>query len=275
MRERTICLPLLALAGFLVLLLAVPALAREEKHEFYLYSPKDRSHARGAANVRPYILTFPITVGQPGLVRVYGKVTRGRVGSKVQTGVGIRRKGETRVLLNTWLRPDRRSFQLRYAVDSDDLRKGGEFEIVLVNGSPLAPDAGTLGGELLISYPVAGEEVQRARPMAMDLAVEEISLDGAGYVQVTLVNRGQGRIAPVYWRNDGPRVMLYRGDRSWGGASLAVIDPDRNLSRPGGRAVYHSRLRPGNGRVRAVLEPGSRFPDADQDNNSAFYPPGR
>jgi len=249
---------------WLLILGSSMAQAKRENHTFTLYP--------AGSHDDPYILTYPVTVNKVGLIRIFTKVRANRSGqsSTVFAGVRLRNLATGKVVVGKRFPPKRLSIQLRYGVDSPDVRKGGRFRVELFNYSKWFKGS----GELLVSYPVAGEgeEDEKKENLVPDLAVEGIRLDASGYVQVTLANRGRSRIAPVFWDRDAPRLMLYRNGRSWGGAGLPALDPERALRVPGGRVVYHSRLRPVPGdRVRAVLDCGPRFRDGIRANNRAEY----
>lgn len=249
----------------LLIFMQSPAMARRENQPFVLYPPAGPSN--------PYVLSFPIRVSRPGEIRVYGKLNKKPKFMQVQ--IQILDKKSNKIVTGTVADPKHTSFHLRYGVDSLDLKNGGRFEILLSNNSPLVGRSRNsdrrdrISGELLIDYPVQGETDDRAHSIHPDLSVEEISLDATCHVQVMIGNHGPGRIMGIFWKKNGPSVMLSRNGRSWGGAGLPVIDPDHDLARPGGKVIYHSRLRVGrNEKIQATIVTGPRLKDNDPGNNT-------
>ena len=248
---------------FLLLsVLQVQAQARQEHHSFVLYPP--------AGPKKPYVLTFPVTVSKPGEIRVYGKLDRKPAFMQVWAGILDKKSGKT----VAWIvaNPKRSSFQLRYGVDSLDLKNGGRYEIFISNHVWHRGHSNRrqrITGNFLLDYPVQGEPDRRARPVYPDLAIDEISLDATCHVQVLISNRGPGRMAGIFWKKNGPTIMLKRNGRSWGGVGLQVIDPDHELARTGGKVIYHSRLRVGRGEtIQATIMPGPHLKDNDPGNNT-------
>ena len=246
----------------LLSILQVPAMARQEKLSFVLYPPNGPS--------KPYVLSFPVRVSRPGEIRVYGKLNKKP--KLWQVRIQILNKKSNKFVAKTVADQKHTSFQLRYGVDSLDLKNGGRFEILISNNAPPFGHSSRrdrISGELLIDYPVQGETGNRAHPVYPDPAVEDISLDATCHVQVMISNHGPGRMAGIFWKKNGPLVMLRRNGRSWGGAGLPVIDPDHELARPGGKVIYHSRLRVGrNENIQATFVPGPHLKDNDPANNT-------
>jgi len=254
-----------SLGSMIVLLLGVlqvPAQARQEHHAFVLYPP--------AGPKKPYVLSFPVTVSRPGEIRVYGKLDRKPAFMQVWAEVLDKKSGK--IVARTVANPKRSSFQLRYGVDSLDLKNGGQYEVFISNHVwPLGHSnrRQRITGNFLLDYPVQGEPDRRARPVYPDLAVDGISLDATCHVQVLISNHGPGRIAGIFWKKNGPTIMLRRNGRSWGGVGLQVVDPDHELARTGGKVIYHSRLRVGRGEtIQAAIMPGPHLKDNDPGNNT-------
>ncbi|MBW1997280.1 MAG: hypothetical protein JRJ29_04860 [Deltaproteobacteria bacterium] len=247
---------------FLLAIFAADVQARRETHQFTLYK------ARNAHD--PYVLSFPITVTRPGEIRVYGKIYSADRGTKHPVRASIvhitsSKKHPRRAVARVAYDSKRQSFQMRYAADSMDLKAGGKFEILVGNMSTKR----NATGEMLIVYPVAGETEQGATPIYPDLAIAGIGLDANCRVQMTITNKGPGRLAPVFWTRDIPTVRLYRNGRSWGGANLKVVDPQQNLRRVGGQAVYRSNLKvSGSETIKVVINPGPRLREANTQNNT-------
>ncbi len=248
--------------SFLLVGWAGDALAKRETHQFTLYEAKSFRE--------PYTLSFPITLGQPGEIRVYGKVYSSDKKMKHPLIVSIgkithskKHPRERKVYVEYDSR--RKGFQIRYAVDSIELEKGARYAIFVSNLSTRR----RASGEILISYPVAGESDQGAVSIKPDLAIIGLGTDSNCQVQLTITNKGPGRLVPVYWTRDIPSVRLYRNGRSWGGANLKVIDPQQKLWHVGGQAVYHSSLRiSGTETIKAQIQMSPRVPDANQANNT-------
>ncbi len=236
--------------------------AKRETHQFTLYTAQDYTD--------PYTLIFPITVTRPGEIRVYGKVYSSDKKRKTPIIASIvkvthskkhPRQSKAQVKYDS----NRESFIVRHAVDSVELKGGARYEILVANFSTQRRAT----GEILITYPVAGEADEGAVPRKADLAITGLGRDSNCQVQMTITNKGPGRLAPVYWTRDIPSVRLYRNGRSWGGANLKVIDPQQKLSNVGGTAVYRSNLKiSGKETIKAQIQMAPRVPDANQANNT-------
>jgi len=102
-----------------------------------------------------------------------------------------------------------------------------------------------------------------------DLAVSNLSLTNDGRVIVDLKNNGPGKAPKQVWTsNKSVSVMLFREGKRWGGASIKVIDPQRNLRNPGGTATYVSNLKiTGTEKITAVVDYGNRLGEVDKVNN--------
>ena len=236
--------------------------AKRETHQFTLYA------AKGYRD--PYTLIFPITVTRPGEIRVYGKVYSSDKKRKTPIVASIvkithskkhPRQSKARVKYDS----NRESFIVRHAVDSVELKGGARYEILVANFSTQR----RASGEILITYPVAGESEQGAVPRKPDLAIAGLGKDSNCQVQMTITNKGPGRLASVYWTRDIPTIRLYRNGRSWGGANLKAIDPQQKLRSVGGQVLYRSNLKiSGNETIKAQIQMIPRVPDADQANNT-------
>ena len=130
-------------------------------------------------------------------------------------------------------------------------------------------------GKLVIEYPgrktsgQAGSSGQGQAHQKCDLAVTDLSLTNDGRVMVDLKNNGPGRVPDQVWTSTkSSSVMLFREGQRWGGASIKVIDPQRNLQNPGGSATYVSNLKiTGSEKITAVVDYGNRVGEVDKVNN--------
>ncbi len=108
-------------------------------------------------------------------------------------------------------------------------------------------------------------EALRARP---DLIVSSVGLTSDNWIQITLKNIGPGPI-PLSQFNSAS-VGLIEGNSVRGSYALHVIDPDKNLMRPGGSATFiwsSIILRPGTHRLGAIVDITNAVDETREDNN--------
>lgn len=164
-----------------------------------------------------------------------------------------------------------KSVPLEHAVDDPELAKtGGRYVVILRN-----PSTREYHGELLIAYP--GErwdvapELEASYERKPDLAVENLALDDQNRVVVTVANKGPGWLPQVRWNQKGAeaiQLLLEVDGKSWGGATLAVIDPRKTLVLADTRLAYTTELvlrEPA--RVTAVIDSNQVVAEADERNN--------
>ncbi|ABA90269.1 hypothetical protein Pcar_3034 [Syntrophotalea carbinolica DSM 2380] len=104
-----------------------------------------------------------------------------------------------------------------------------------------------------------------------DLAVSALALDAENHIVVTVENTGTDRLDPMFWKatkKNACSLSLKINGKPWGGATLAAIDPDRKLRRPGGTASYTCGYTvKKKTRVSAVIDSLSNFTETDERNN--------
>ena len=104
-----------------------------------------------------------------------------------------------------------------------------------------------------------------ARP---DLIVSSVGLTRCNWIQITLKNIGPGPI-PLSQFNSAS-VGLIEGNSIRGNFALHVIDPDKNLRRPGGSVTFiwsSIILRPGTHRLGAIVDITNAVDETREDNN--------
>ncbi|MCP3951322.1 MAG: hypothetical protein GY697_03770 [Desulfobacterales bacterium] len=103
-----------------------------------------------------------------------------------------------------------------------------------------------------------------------DLMVQSVQLTKDCRVMVTLINIGPGTLPESAWnQKTSPTLMLYRNGKSWGGANLVVIDPQRRLKTVNGRARYVSNLKvAGKTNIQAVIDYHGILDEKDEINNA-------
>ncbi len=88
-------------------------------------------------------------------------------------------------------------------------------------------------------------KIQPMKPLALaakpDLAVTSIRLDSQRKVLIEVKNTGIAGLAPSLWNGGNqPYLNLKMNGNGWATVSLAGLDPQKNLSRKGGVAVYNT-----------------------------------
>lgn len=91
-----------------------------------------------------------------------------------------------------------------------------------------------------------------------DLTIDKVYLTKDCMVAVVVKNLGPGIVPDEVWTVHHPRsagVYLYKGGTGWGGTSIWVFDPAKNLQKPGGIATFVSALRvTGTEVIKAVVD---------------------
>lgn len=235
--------------------------AKREEREFNL------GKAKGFA--RPYVLIIPIPASKEGRIGVYAKVEsydRSRKKPGLSFAIVLKpKRGKTRTLTASWFQKGKNGVQLRYDLDSVDLRSAKEIYLVIANFSTKR----RASGRVLIAYPVKGEESTAAKPLYPDLAIKGIRLGPDCSVEVLLVNNGPAKVAPVFWDKKVVSLKVYVNGRLWGGGEgLKVIDPNKNLRKLGNIAIYRSTHRvKGTETVKAELIVHEPLRDNEKGNN--------
>ena len=102
-----------------------------------------------------------------------------------------------------------------------------------------------------------------------DLTVSSIYLDQAGKVMVEVSNRGMGGVDAAMWNGSSqPYLNLKLNGNGWANITLAGLDKNRNLSRPGGKAVYATGYRlQQNATVTATIDASNKIHEGNENNN--------
>lgn len=245
---------------FLFALSASRADAKREEHEFQL--------GRAKSIYNPYTLIIPIPVNKEGRIGVYAKVLSSDKSMHYPLRFSIvlvPRQGRSKILATSKYEKGKEGTQVRYEVDSLDLRSAKEILLEINNYSPKERASGTV----LISYPVQGEESQAGKPLYPDLAVKEIRLGPDCAVEVLLVNNGPAGVAPVFWDRKVVSLKVYVNNRLWGGGEgLVALDPEKNLRKIGETAIFRTKHQvKGTETIKAELVVQKPLMDSDEGNN--------
>jgi hypothetical protein len=140
----------------------------------------------------------------------------------------------------------------------------GMYFLVLENFTQLAPEL-----EVMVSFPGTQNQVDKAFLLPRDLGITLLNIN-ADNVYVEVQNLGEARLTEdLYARKgaDALTLMLSLNGKSWGGVTLAGLDPDRKLLEPMGRVGYTFNVKvPNNAGVAAKLVM-PKFEDANSVNN--------
>jgi hypothetical protein len=105
-----------------------------------------------------------------------------------------------------------------------------------------------------------------------DLTITKIYLTKDCKVAVVVKNLGPGPVLDTVWTVHTPKsagVYLYKNGAGWGGASIWLFDPAKNLKAPGGTATYTSNLQvSGTAGIKAVVDLWNVVPETNEGNNS-------
>ncbi|HSW64285.1 MAG TPA: CARDB domain-containing protein [Dissulfurispiraceae bacterium] len=163
-----------------------------------------------------------------------------------------------------------KTIPLVYDVDDNELRKtGGRYIVVLRN-----PSSRQYNGNVIITYPGddwnVDPELEKSYPHKPDLAVDAIRLDGNNRVVVTVANHGWG-LHKVRWNQQEDRAIYLQmqlDGNKWGGATLAEVDPQKQLSSSKSSITYNTGLvlmQPA--RVTALIDSNKVVAEDNEGNN--------
>lgn len=155
--------------------------------------------------------------------------------------------------------------RMHHDIDFTELSQTqGMYFLVLENFSQLTPEL-----EVKVSFPGTQYQVDSAFSLPQDLGITVLKVNSDS-VYVEVQNLGKGKITEdLYARKgaDALSLMLSLNGKSWGGVTLAGLDPDRKLIEPGGRVGYTFKVKTtGNVEVTAGLKM-PKFDDANSANN--------
>lgn len=103
-----------------------------------------------------------------------------------------------------------------------------------------------------------------------DLTVSGIRLDAGKRIVVEIANIGIAGLDPSLWNSGSqPHLNLKMNGNGWSNVSLAMVDRDKNLAKPGGRALYSTGyvLRQ-NATVRATIDADNVIAEGNESNNT-------
>jgi hypothetical protein len=155
--------------------------------------------------------------------------------------------------------------RMRHDIDFTELSQTqGMYFLVLENFTQLAPEL-----EVKVSFPGTQYQVDKVFLLSRDLGITTLTIR-AESVYVEVQNLGEGRLTEdLYVRKgqDALTLLLTLNGKSWGGVTLAGLDPDRKLMTPGARVGYTFKVRvPDNADVKVGLAL-PKFEDANAVNN--------
>jgi len=161
--------------------------------------------------------------------------------------------------------------RMHHDIDFTELSQTqGMYFLVMENFSQLTPEL-----EVKVSFPGTQCQVDKTFLLSRDLGITMLKVN-ADTVYVEVQNLGEGKLSEdLYLRKgtDALTLMLSLNGKSWGGVTLAGLDPDRKLMEPRGKAGYTFTVKGiDNAEVTAELKM-PKFEDANATNNekkSAF-----
>jgi len=126
--------------------------------------------------------------------------------------------------------------RMHHDIDFTELSQTqGMYFLVLENFSQLTPEL-----EVKVSFPGTQYQVDKAFLLSRDLGITMLKVNSDN-VYVEVQNLGEGKLGEdLYVRKgkDALTLMLSLNGKSWGGVTLAGLDPDRKLMEPRGKVGY-------------------------------------
>jgi hypothetical protein len=133
---------------------------------------------------------------------------------------------------------------------------------------------GVIGVVVFLAVVLAAGVIFAQQPAAKlpDFTIDKIYLTKDCMVAVVVKNLGPGPVPDAVWTVHTPKsasVYLYKNGTGWGGATIWLFDPAKNLKAPGGTATYTSTLKvTGAAAIKAVVDLWNVVPEANEGNNS-------
>ena len=215
-------------------------------------------------NIRdPFVLDIPFHVTETGMIHAH--VTfEGSSSNNVKQMMAVLMQDVSKGQRVRVIVKRQQSNQIRFAVDSMNLKQTRKFFIRLINADP----HGSIRGRLSVSYPGRRSELP-------DLVVTNTRTDSYCHLIVTITNKGKGMLDLSAWeKNSGIDVAIERNNRFWGAAGLQVIDPIQRLVHPGGFAHYKTNLKApvqGAENIALVIDRKNRIRESNKQNNRQNY----
>ena len=233
-----------------------PAQAKQEIQDFHL-PPVDGS---------PYTQKIPIHISKPGPIIVTIKLNNVGYLSEKTVLASLYQEGHRYVLVSKYFDSRARRFQLQHEVDAKVFAMGREFYLSLTNYNP----GKTVTGEVQISFPVAGEVIQKPGDGPLpNLVVTDVRLDESCKAIVFLKNNGAGALSSYFWKKNMPKLTLFKDGQMWGEVDIRFFDYNRALSPAGGEAVYSTGLKVfGSANIKAMIHTEDRVFEEDKTDNS-------
>jgi len=126
--------------------------------------------------------------------------------------------------------------RMHHDIDFSELSQTqGMYFLVLENFSQLTPEL-----EVKVSFPGTQYQVDSVFLLPRDLGITVLKINSDN-VYVEVQNLGEGKMTEDLYTRKGKDVltlMLSQNGKSWGGVTLAGLDPGRKLIEPGGKVGY-------------------------------------
>lgn len=163
--------------------------------------------------------------------------------------------------------------RMYYDIDFNELSQTqGMYFLVLENFTQMTPEL-----EIKVSFPGKQYQVDKAFRLPKDLGVTMLAANNDS-VTVEVRNLGEGEIPDELYNRKGPKaltLLLSLNGKSWGGVTLAGLDPERRLQKPGFSVSHTFRVKvPENAEVTAALIM-PEFEDANPQNDEKKYRHGK
>jgi hypothetical protein len=113
--------------------------------------------------------------------------------------------------------------------------------------------------------------IVKAERKLPNLIIKDIYLDQKCQVVVKVKNIGQGSIPTQVWTQHTPKsagVYLHINGQKWGGSTIWKFDSAKKLLRPGGEAIYKSKLKvTQNAKIKATVDLWNKIAESRESDN--------
>jgi len=131
---------------------------------------------------------------------------------------------------------------------------------------------GVMGLVVFLAVVLAAGTLFAQTKQLPDFTIDKIYLTRDCKVAVVVKNLGPGPVPDEVWTVHTPKsagIYLYKNGVGWGGASIWLFDPAKNLKAPGGTATYTSNLQvSGTAGIKAVVDLWNVVKEMKEYNNS-------
>ena len=102
-----------------------------------------------------------------------------------------------------------------------------------------------------------------------DLVISKLYLDDSCHVVAEVKNAGNGKLLPEAFAMDGPSVFINRNGQDWGGQALKLVDPQQQVSNPGGSVRFVSNLKLGAQaeKIQVLVNKENKVREKNDNNN--------